>query len=138
MTSLGSSRRLFVTPASTLRIRPQAQRTVTEPPPDTVMAISQRLGVPGNSPMLKPRQSDSNSNIVSLPKALIFSGLENTGLPAQRALLQTLHDRRLELDAYESEDGVGRTWALPEDFIVVYVCTADPHGRPAVLSTLVS
>ena len=77
-----------------------------------------------------------NTN-VPLPKALVISGLEHAGTPSQRALLQTLYDRRLDLDAYEAEDGVGRSWALPEDFVVVYVCAMDPLGRPPVLATLV-
>ncbi|KAJ3535214.1 hypothetical protein NM688_g7010 [Phlebia brevispora] len=131
--SLGSSRRLFVTPASTLRVRPQAPRTVTEPPPVTAMSVAQRLA--GSSPKLGTRRLESDFTM-SLPKALAISGLEHAGMPAQRALLQVIHDRRLVLDAYESEDGIGRAWPLPEDFIIVYVCPIDSQGRPPVLRTL--
>lgn len=135
VTSLASSRRVFVTPASTLRLRPQAPRTQTDPPPETAITVAQRLG--GQSPKLSTIRPQSSGNI-SLPKALVLSGLEHAGIPAQRALVQVLHDRRLILDAYDSEDGVGRAWNLPEDFIMVYVCPVDHNGRPPVLRTLVS
>lgn len=69
---------------------------------------------------------------MTLPKALVISGLENAGTPAQRALLQVLSDKTAVL-----ENGEGsRACNLPEGFIVVYVCVADPRERPAIHKSL--
>jgi hypothetical protein len=79
----------------------------------------------------------------SPPRSLVVTGLERVGLPAQRSLLQTLIDGRIELDEemYE-EDGQGPgevgVWPLPSDFLLVYVCESDPRERPAVHKGLVS
>jgi hypothetical protein len=71
---------------------------------------------------------------LSFPGALVITGLENAGVPAQRALLQVLSDKRAVLD---DQDG-DWVWNLPEGFIVVYVCVADPRERPPIHKSLVS
>jgi hypothetical protein len=69
---------------------------------------------------------------LAVVRSTVVTGLERVGLPAQRALLQALVDGRVELDA--DERGV---WPLPADFVLVYVCEADPRERPAVHRGLV-
>ncbi|TFK53538.1 hypothetical protein OE88DRAFT_1733444 [Heliocybe sulcata] len=84
-------------------------------------------------PPLAQTPADSESVLASpftpltLPRAVVISGLEHVGLPAQRAFMQMLADKRLVLD----EDG-GEVWNLPADFIVVYVCPLDDRERPSV------
>ena len=85
--------------------------------------------------------------MTALPKAVVVSGLEHTPLPAQRALMRVLTERRLIMDAYgddEDDQGTGRdveaedgTWNLPDGFLMVYVCKWDPHERPSILRGLV-
>lgn len=70
---------------------------------------------------------------ISLPRAIVISGLENVSVPAQRALLKALSDKRITL---EDRDG-DWVWNLPEGFIVIYVCGADPRERPAIHNSLV-
>ncbi|KAH9935755.1 uncharacterized protein B0H18DRAFT_1114458 [Fomitopsis serialis] len=65
-----------------------------------------------------------------LSKTVVVSGLEYAGSQAQRALSQVLAQRRLVLD----EDGSTRN--LPDDFLMVYVCKADPCERPPLLRGL--
>ena len=69
-----------------------------------------------------------------LPRILVISGLENVGVPAQRALLKVLTDKRLALEDIEGD----WIWNLPEGFMVVYVCAADPRERPGIHKSLVS
>lgn len=76
----------------------------------------------------------SSSETMTLPRALVISGLENASLPSQRALLKVLSEKRVVLD--ESEGNL--VYNLPQGFIVVYVCAADPRERPAIHKTLVS
>jgi hypothetical protein len=76
------------------------------------------------------------------PRALVVSGLENAGLPAQRALLQVVADHRVELDeeSYIREGqpiGEVGVWPLPDDFLMVYVCNVDPRERPDIHAGLV-
>ena len=71
---------------------------------------------------------------LTLPSALVVTGLENAGVPAQRALLKVLSENRVILDDDEGD----WVWNLPEGFIVVYVCVADPRERPAIHKSLVS
>lgn len=98
--------------------------------PDTV-----RRRAKGRPPLAQAL-ADSDSGIVptpstfalsTLPRAVVISGLEHVGVPAQRAFLQMLADKRLVID----EDG-GEVWNLPTDFIVVYVCPWDERERPAI------
>lgn len=74
-----------------------------------------------------------SSDILSLPKAVVISGLEHAGSPAQRALLQALSDRSFTL-----EDDPETVWRLPPDFLVVYVCTNDAWERPKIHPSLVN
>lgn len=63
-------------------------------------------------------------------------------MPAQRALMEVLAKRVVELDeeAYEAEGtAVGEcgVWSLPPNFIMVYVCAKNATERPGVLTGLV-
>jgi hypothetical protein len=117
-------------PVSFRRIRPTISRiesepikTLARPPLDT-------------HPHSEPPQPLNSSPAVHVPAALVVSGLEYTTLPAQRAFLRALHERKIVLDA-ESER-LNNTWKLPPDFIVVYVCPLNAYDRPPILRTLVS
>ena len=80
-----------------------------------------------------------------LPRAVVVSGLEHANTPSQRALMHALTERRIVFDGYEDDtdlsgkdpDAEEGTWNLPDGFLMVYVCKADPHERPAVLRGLV-
>jgi len=81
-----------------------------------------------------PSPTLTNLDALTLPNALVITGLENAGVPAQRALLKVLSEKRVILN-----DGDGDwVWNLPEEFIMVYVCVADPRERPAIHKSLVS
>lgn len=84
-----------------------------------------------------PRDFDTvsviSSDSLSLPKAVVITGLEHAGNPAQRALLQTLSDQSFVL-----EDDPETVWRLPPDFMVVYVCANDAWERPKIHPSLVS
>ncbi|KAI0373935.1 hypothetical protein BV20DRAFT_988046 [Pilatotrama ljubarskyi] len=170
--SLASSRRPLLsqaghTPASTMRSRgstrgrPGAQRLRTDPlplsslfahpgspetqemqlptPPVTSSPESMR---PQKSVPASERTGDSAQAAPAMPKAVVVSGLEHTTLPAQRALMRVLTERRLIVDRYNDEDNeddegedieaVDGTWNLPEGFVMVYVCRWDPHERPSI------
>ncbi|ESK92054.1 hypothetical protein Moror_10338 [Moniliophthora roreri MCA 2997] len=82
-----------------------------------------------------------------LPDALVIQGLENASFLAQNALSTLLLERRLILegdDSIESPDSsnildepdIEGTWPLPDDFILVYVCTLDEWERPLIHRTL--
>ncbi|KAF8840700.1 hypothetical protein BDN67DRAFT_607442 [Paxillus ammoniavirescens] len=73
-----------------------------------------------------------------LPSAVVVSGLEQANLPAQKAVLQTLAERKLILSE-EGTFGHGRdslVLELPEDFLMVYVCRSDPRERPPIYQSL--
>jgi hypothetical protein len=74
-----------------------------------------------------------SSDSPSLPKAVVISGLEFAGAPAQRALLQALSDQSFLL-----EDDPETVWKLPQDFMVVYVCVNDAWERPKIHPSLVN
>ncbi|KDQ55819.1 hypothetical protein JAAARDRAFT_37239 [Jaapia argillacea MUCL 33604] len=74
------------------------------------------------------------SSVLEIPRAVVVSGLEHAGLPAQRALLQALSERRLVVDEDDTE--IGQVRNLPEDLIVVYVCPWDPREKPAIYKAL--
>jgi hypothetical protein len=70
---------------------------------------------------------------------VVVSGLEQANLPAQKAVLQTLAERKLILSD-EGTFGQGRdslVLELPEDFLMVYVCRSDPRERPPIYQSLV-
>ncbi|KAH9892668.1 hypothetical protein C8Q73DRAFT_791694 [Cubamyces lactineus] len=150
--SLASSRRPLLaghTPVSTIRSRggPDAHEPPLPTPPVNTSPESMR---PQKSIPVSERASDSPGHTThtttALPKAVVVSGLEHTPLPAQRALMRVLTERRLVMDAYgdgeddasterdvDVEDG---TWNLPDGFLMVYVCKWDPHERPSILRGL--
>lgn len=74
-----------------------------------------------------------SSDSLSLPKAVVITGLEFAGTLAQRALLQALSDQSFVL-----EDDPEIVWKLPQDFIVVYVCANDAWERPKIHPSLVN
>jgi hypothetical protein len=74
-----------------------------------------------------------SSDSSSLPKAVIITGLEFAGAPAQRTLLQALSDQSFVL-----EDDPETVWKLPPDFMIVYVCVNDAWERPKIHPSLVS
>lgn len=138
-TSAASSRRVPLSPASTLRMRPHAPRMQTEPTSLKKYTDVQPIPIPLS-------EHRSTAHAASLPKALVISGLEYVEIPAQRVLLRVLQDRKVVLDndsvfGMQSVDfypSFDRTWELPLDFMMVYVCALDQHERPPVLETLVS
>lgn len=174
--SLASSRRPLLpghTPASTMRsrgssrARPSAHRLRTDPLPLSSLFTlpgSDGHDTPASTPAtttttdsLRPqksapgseRASDSGQPASAMPRAVVVSGLEHTSLPAQRALMRVLTERRLIMNGYggdqegdsterevdvDVEDG---TWNLPDGFVMVYVCKWDPHERPPIQRGLV-
>jgi len=74
-----------------------------------------------------------SSDNLSLPKAVVISGLEYAGTSAQRALLQALSDQSFVL-----EDDPETVWRLPSGFMVVYVCANDAWERPKIHLSLVN
>ncbi|CCL98695.1 uncharacterized protein FIBRA_00698 [Fibroporia radiculosa] len=153
--SLASSRRPLIsasapTPSSTLRSRRiHLERMRTDPLP-----LSLSLGMfaspdefPATAPAameLRRELSEIGSEeldyfrpLPPLAKAVVVSGLEHAALPAQRALLRVLSERRLVLDEDIINDAQGGTWNIPSDFLMVYVCKADSRERPSVLRGLV-
>ncbi|KZT71837.1 hypothetical protein DAEQUDRAFT_665359 [Daedalea quercina L-15889] len=144
---MASSRRPLLmasnaTPSSTLRSRRAPSRT--EPlslglsltgftSPDDLGSPSTSLGsgrsVRDARAVLRAEEHDSRPSLL-LSKAVVVSGLEHASLQAQRTLSQVLAQRKLVLD----DDG--GTWNLADDFIMVYVCKADPHERPPLLRGL--
>ncbi|KAI0358549.1 hypothetical protein OH77DRAFT_1420949 [Trametes cingulata] len=129
---------LFTLPGS-----PEAQETRVPTPPVTSSPESMR---PQKSVPASERTTDSAQAASAMPKAVVVSGLEHTTLPAQRALMRVLTERRLIVDRYqddEDDEDIGRdieteegTWNLPEGFVMVYVCKWDPHERPSILPGL--
>ena len=74
-----------------------------------------------------------SSDSLLLPKAVVISGLEYAGTPAQIALLQALSEQSFVL-----EGDPETTWRLPPDFMVVYVCANDAWERPRIHPSLVN
>ena len=74
-----------------------------------------------------------SSDSPSLPKAVVITGLEFAGTPAQRTLLQALSDQSFVL-----EDDPETVWKLPPDFMVAYVCANDAWERPKIHPSLVN
>lgn len=82
--------------------------------------------------------SRSSAETLSLPNAVVVSGLEHASLSAQKAVLRTLADRKLVLPTEQAvSHAVQRTFDLPENFILVYVCRLDPRERPFIYKSLV-
>ncbi|KAF9241836.1 hypothetical protein BU15DRAFT_44548 [Melanogaster broomeanus] len=73
-----------------------------------------------------------------LPSAVVVSGLEQASLPAQKAVLQTLAERKLTLSDGDTfgHDRDSLVLQLPEEFFMVYVCPSDPRERPHIHKSL--
>ena len=108
-----------------------SRQTVTERRPQV------RLPEFHVDPQTPTRDFDTTSAIssdsLSLPKAVVISGLEYAGTPAQRALLQALSDQSFVVEDYPEI-----VWRLPAGFMVVYVCTNDAWERPKIHPSLVN
>ncbi|EGO00505.1 hypothetical protein SERLA73DRAFT_73217 [Serpula lacrymans var. lacrymans S7.3] len=86
---------------------------------------------------LQDRTDYFNVQSLDLPSSVVVSGLEHASLPAQRALLQALTDRKLILHSHDlpsHSEQISKDF--PPDFILVYVCRTDPHERPALYKSL--
>jgi hypothetical protein len=77
--------------------------------------------------------SHVSADALKVPSAVVVSGLEHASLPAQRAVLRTLAEKKLVLDD-NLEPGL--RFELPDDFIMVYVCRSDLRERPPIYSSL--
>lgn len=95
------------------------------------------IGSSGNMATHRRRTSHVNSDVLKIPSAIVVSGLEHASLPAQRAVLRTLIERKLAVSDNYSEFEPGLQLDLPDDFIMVYVCRLDPYERPPIYNSLV-
>jgi hypothetical protein len=80
--------------------------------------------------------------VTELPHALVVSGLEDAGAPAQRSLMGVLTSKSIALDAEafsreNTPQGTTGLWQLASDFIMIYVCAVDEHERPEIQRGLV-
>ncbi|KAI0084911.1 hypothetical protein BDY19DRAFT_968820 [Irpex rosettiformis] len=114
---------------SSLRIRPRTSRVETEP---VRIQTRPRLDAHAISEPPSAVSASTMSPVIMIPGALVVSGLEHTTLPAQRALLRVLHERKIVLDGEQPNNA----WKLPPDFIIVYVCPMNAYDRPPILRTL--
>ncbi|KAG2756248.1 hypothetical protein P692DRAFT_20792787 [Suillus brevipes Sb2] len=94
------------------------------------------IGSSGNMTTHHRRTSHVNSDVLKIPSAIVVSGLEHASLPAQRAVLRTLVERKLTVSDNHSEIEPGLQLDLPDDFIMVYVCRLDPYERPPIYNSL--
>lgn len=95
------------------------------------------IGSGGNVAIHHRRPSHVNSDMLKIPSAIVVSGLEHASLPAQRAVLRTLAEKKLVVSDNHSEIESELQLDLPDDFIMVYVCRLDPHERPPIYNSLV-
>ncbi|KAJ3986249.1 hypothetical protein F5890DRAFT_1022347 [Lentinula detonsa] len=75
-----------------------------------------------------PLREVRDSSRIQLPDALVISGLENASLASQRTLAELLTQCKVVLD----DTDMSGVWALPKDFILVYVCLMDERERPPI------
>ncbi|KAG1869776.1 hypothetical protein C8R48DRAFT_699681 [Suillus tomentosus] len=94
------------------------------------------IGSSGNVAIHRRRTSHVNSDMLKIPSAIVVSGLEHASLPAQRAVLRTLAEKKLVVSDIHSEIESELQLDLPDDFIMVYVCRLDPHERPPIYNSL--
>ncbi|KAG2154363.1 uncharacterized protein EDB93DRAFT_1131783 [Suillus bovinus] len=94
------------------------------------------LGSSGNMATHHRHTSHVNSDMLKIPHAIVVSGLEHASLPAQRAVLRTLAEKKLVVSDNHSEIESELQLDLPDDFIMVYVCCLDPYERPPIYSSL--
>jgi hypothetical protein len=95
------------------------------------------IGSSGNMAIHRRRTSHVSSDVLKIPSAIVVSGLEHASLPAQRAVLRTLAEKKLAVSDDHSEIDPGLQLDLPDDFIMVYVCRLDPYERPPIYNSLV-
>ena len=118
-------------------INPSPSPVLNPPNVDPLHADVQRPSLRPQGVRTDPSPSLARNlslDALGFPNALVIAGLENVSVPAQRALLQVLSDQTVVLD---DQDG-DWAWNLPEGFIIVYVCVADPRERPMIHKSLVS
>jgi len=116
--------------------------------------LKTKLDGPHTDPTPTPTadtELDPFPQTLELPRALVVSGLEHAGMPAQRALVEVLRERRAVFDSTSSSKDAGgeergtdtpdedlnEVLNLPDGFIMVYVCPWDPRERPAIHKSLV-
>ncbi|KAL0581902.1 hypothetical protein V5O48_000132 [Marasmius crinis-equi] len=104
------------------------------------------------------------TSVPQLPRAIVMSGLENASLLSQRALITVLAERKVVLEGPIPDDGSGAdiesgsrgtrrsrsifeskdvqdhdiegVWPLPDDFLLIYVCSMNEWERPDVHKSL--
>ncbi|OJA20541.1 hypothetical protein AZE42_01605 [Rhizopogon vesiculosus] len=75
----------------------------------------------GNTTIHQRHASHVSSDVPKIPSAVVVSGLEYASLPAQRAVLRTLAEKKLVLDDNLPNIEPGLRLDLPDDFIMVYL-----------------
>ncbi|KAJ3761947.1 hypothetical protein EV360DRAFT_36677 [Lentinula raphanica] len=75
-----------------------------------------------------PLRDARDSSQMQLPDALVISGLENASISSQRTLADVLAQGKVVLN----ETDMTGEWALPNNFILVYVCPVDEWERPPI------
>ncbi|KAG0700834.1 hypothetical protein DFH29DRAFT_807025 [Suillus ampliporus] len=80
--------------------------------------------------------SHVSSDVLKIPSAIVVSGLEHASLPAQRAVLRTLAEKKLVVEDNHSDVEPELRFDLPDDFIMVYVCRLDPREKPPIYNSL--
>lgn len=83
--------------------------------------------------------SRRSTEALTLPSAVVVSGLELASLPSQKAVLRTLAERKIVVSdgGIFGHDQDGLTLELPDGFFMVYVCRSDPRERPPIYKSLV-
>ncbi|KAG1752869.1 hypothetical protein EDB19DRAFT_1670259 [Suillus lakei] len=94
------------------------------------------FGSSGNA-TFSPRHTPHVSlDVLKIPSAVVVSGLEHASLPAQRAVLRTLAEKKLVVADNHSDIEPELQLDLPDNFIMVYICCLDPHERPPIYNSL--
>ncbi|KAG2135486.1 hypothetical protein DEU56DRAFT_807276 [Suillus clintonianus] len=94
------------------------------------------FGSSGNTTINARHASHVSPDVPKIPSAIVVSGLEHASLPAQRAVLRTLAEKKLVVADNHSDNEPELLLDLPDDFIMVYVCRLDPHERPPIYTSL--
>ncbi|KAG2342847.1 hypothetical protein BDR05DRAFT_1025065 [Suillus weaverae] len=94
------------------------------------------IGSSGNVAIHHRHTSHVNSDVLKIPSAIVVSGLEHASLPAQRAVLRTLAEKKLVVADNHSDAEPELQLHLPDDFIMVYVCRLDPYEKPPIYNSL--
>ncbi|KAG1751443.1 uncharacterized protein EDB91DRAFT_1243706 [Suillus paluster] len=90
----------------------------------------------GNTTGHQRHASHVSSDVLKIPSAIVVSGLEHASLPAQRAVLRTLAEKKLVMGDNHSDVEPELQFDLPDDFIMVYVCCLDPQEKPPIYNSL--